>query len=99
MNVFVCLFVWLLVSCVCVECHVRWFSVFSDPALHFAVTDDGHFAFSFLSVRVADGKLYHPDGAWDLETVYVTVYSKRKFIIVAQASDQTDEGNALLLFE
>ena len=45
------------------------------------VTDDGHFAFSFASVRVADGKLYHPDGAWDLVTVYVTVYSKRKSII------------------
>lgn len=49
----------------------------------FADTDDGHFAFSFASVRVADGKLYHPDGAWDLETVYVTVYSKRKLIILS----------------
>ncbi|CAF1138845.1 unnamed protein product [Adineta ricciae] len=27
-------------------------------------------------VRVADGKLYHPDGAWDPDTIYVTVYSK-----------------------
>jgi hypothetical protein len=26
-----------------------------------------------------DGKLYHPDGIWDPETIYVTVYSKRKF--------------------
>ncbi|CAF4094149.1 unnamed protein product [Rotaria socialis] len=32
--------------------------------------------FCFLSVRVADGKLYHPDGVWDPDTVYVTVYSK-----------------------
>jgi hypothetical protein len=29
-------------------------------------------------VRVADGKLYHPDGAWDPDTVYVPVYSKRE---------------------
>jgi hypothetical protein len=36
------------------------------------------FLFLFLSVRVADGKLYHPDGAWDPDTIYVTVYSKRK---------------------
>lgn len=34
--------------------------------------------FLIISVRVADGKLYHPDGAWDLETLYFTVYSKRK---------------------
>jgi hypothetical protein len=34
--------------------------------------------FLFLSVRVADGKLYHPDGAWDPDTIYVTVCSKRK---------------------
>ncbi|CAF2314160.1 unnamed protein product [Rotaria sp. Silwood2] len=27
-------------------------------------------------VRVADGKLYHPDGVWDRDTVYFTVYSK-----------------------
>lgn len=38
--------------------------------------------FVFLSsVRVADGKLYHPDGAWDPETVYFTVYSKRKLTL------------------
>ncbi|CAF1034207.1 unnamed protein product [Rotaria sp. Silwood1] len=27
-------------------------------------------------VRVVDGKLYHPDGAWDPNIIYVTVYSK-----------------------
>ncbi|CAF2423717.1 unnamed protein product [Rotaria sp. Silwood2] len=27
-------------------------------------------------VRVVDGKLYHPDSAWDPNIVYVTVYSK-----------------------
>jgi hypothetical protein len=27
-------------------------------------------------VRVADGKLFHPDGIWDPDTIYVTVYSK-----------------------
>ena len=38
--------------------------------------------FVFLSsVRVADGKLYHPDGAWDPETVYFTVYSKRELTL------------------
>jgi hypothetical protein len=26
-----------------------------------------------------DGKLYHPDGVWDPDTIYITVYSKRKF--------------------
>jgi hypothetical protein len=41
-----------------------------------------NFIFLFLSVRVADGKLYHPDGAWDPDTIYVTVYSKRKLRIL-----------------
>jgi len=27
-------------------------------------------------VRVVDGKLYHPDGIWDPNIIYVTVYSK-----------------------
>lgn len=27
-------------------------------------------------VRVEDGKLFHPDGTWDPETIYVAVYSK-----------------------
>jgi hypothetical protein len=50
--------------------------------LPFCVCFINQFVFSFfvlfISVRVADGKLYHPDGAWDPDTIYVTVYSKRK---------------------
>nr|ACC43958.1 TAR-protein [Philodina roseola] len=43
-------------------------------------------------VRVVDGKLYHPDGRWDPDMVYVTVYSKSSPTIdVKRKGDQNDE--------
>ena len=52
-----------------------------------------------------DGKLYHPDGVWDPDTIYVTVYSKREFkfkflfnkiivflVIIAVSSDIKRKG-------
>ena len=57
--------------------------VFIPP--HFALIQSKVFFYKLnryfslcLSVRVVDGKLYHPDGVWDLGTVYVAVYSKRE---------------------
>lgn len=77
MNVFVCLLT-LFRTIMCVECPVRWFNLFP---LHsrFPFIRSLSSSLSFVSVRVVDGKLFHPDGAWNLETIYVTVYSKRRF--------------------
>jgi hypothetical protein len=51
------------------------------PILHsfsnFYVNNSFIFVLS-RSVRVVDGKLYHPDGTWDPDIIYVTVYSKRE---------------------
>jgi hypothetical protein len=55
-------------------------SILSYPALFFPsfYVNYNLIYFLSLSVRVVDGKLYHPDGVWDPETIYVTVYSKRE---------------------
>ena len=39
--------------------------------------DDTFSNLSIFSVRVTDGKLYHPDKNWDPEIIYIPVYSKR----------------------
>ena len=84
MNVFVTLFLSLVVpfdlcvlSAMCDDSE----SLHASPFLYrlLRLTDIFSSFRSSLSVRVADGKLYHPDGAWDLDTIYVTVYSKRKW--------------------
>ncbi|CAF1174934.1 unnamed protein product [Adineta ricciae] len=44
-------------------------------------------------VRVVDGKLYHPDGVWDLDTVYVAVYSKPNSVDVKRKGfDEQDDS-------
>ncbi len=52
-------------------------SLFRTLFSNFYLNNRFIFLFS-LSVRVVDGKLYHPDGVWDPDIIYVTVYSKRE---------------------
>lgn len=81
MNVFVCCFRFCVLSEMCggyIPPHFALFSFYVKHILSIYFIYKYLFFCLYLSVRVVDGKLFHPDGAWDPNTVYVTVYSKRK---------------------